>query len=372
MGQGDSMLQYATLSTGTDYTIIANNIYPNASYKLNGAEQTMNSGTQYSGELSNNSLYLLYCHGGSTWFSQCKLKLYYFKLTVGGTLVCDFIPCKNASGAVGLWDDVNSVFYQNAGTGSFTAGPEVSSAGSVLIDGTAYSVTGGRTLINGTGYAISKGRTLIGGTGYDITFDAGATDTPLSDFTPGSIVKLNESGSAVEFYVAKHDYESGLNGAGRTLLVRKECHSAMAFGSTSAYYNSKIRTWLNSTYKNLLDAGIQSAITPASGSMTIPCVYGGGSTEGVNISASVFTLSATELGKQPNSTSLEGSLLPIASTLDTESYWTRSPYSDYSSLVIYAVQSAWDAQPVNNSHPVRPCFTLPGTTRVDADNNVIV
>ena len=111
------------------------------------------------------------------------VKLYSARIYSSGNLVRDFIPCKNASGAVGLWDDANSVFYQNAGTGSFTAGPEISSAGSVLIGGTAYSVTGGRTLINGTGYAVSKGRTLIDGTGYDIAF--GAAGTPLSDFTPG-------------------------------------------------------------------------------------------------------------------------------------------------------------------------------------------
>lgn len=36
-----------------------------------------------------------------------------------------------------------------------------------------------------------------------------------------STVKLKENGTLVEFYVAKHDYESGLNGSGRTLIVRK-------------------------------------------------------------------------------------------------------------------------------------------------------
>lgn len=40
----------------------------------------------------------------------------------------------------------------------------------ILVDGTAYEITGGRTLIDGTGYDIKKGRTLIDGTGYDILF----------------------------------------------------------------------------------------------------------------------------------------------------------------------------------------------------------
>ena len=97
-------------------------------------------------------------------------KLYYVKLYSGTTLVRDFIPCEDSTGVVGLWDNVTSTFYQNAGTGSFTAGPEASTGGShlVLIDGTAYNILGGRTLIGGTGYAVSKGRTLVDGTGYDI------------------------------------------------------------------------------------------------------------------------------------------------------------------------------------------------------------
>lgn len=52
------------------------------------------------------------------------LKLYSCQIYDNGTLVRDFIPCKNTGGAVGLWDDVNSVLYVNAGTGTFTAGPE--------------------------------------------------------------------------------------------------------------------------------------------------------------------------------------------------------------------------------------------------------
>ena len=52
-------------------------------------------------------------------------KLYACQLYDNGALVRDFVPCKNASGAVGLYDTVGRQFYANAGTGSFTAGPEV-------------------------------------------------------------------------------------------------------------------------------------------------------------------------------------------------------------------------------------------------------
>lgn len=49
-------------------------------------------------------------------------RVYWFKIFNNGTLVRDFIPCKNESGAVGLWDDVEGKFYGNSGTGTFTAG----------------------------------------------------------------------------------------------------------------------------------------------------------------------------------------------------------------------------------------------------------
>lgn len=52
-------------------------------------------------------------------------KIYYVRLLSNGQAVRDFVPCKNASGAVGLYDTVGGQFYANAGTGTFTAGPEV-------------------------------------------------------------------------------------------------------------------------------------------------------------------------------------------------------------------------------------------------------
>lgn len=51
--------------------------------------------------------------------------LYSFQISNNGTLVRDFAPCKNPSGAVGLYDMVGRTFYGNAGTGTFTAGSTV-------------------------------------------------------------------------------------------------------------------------------------------------------------------------------------------------------------------------------------------------------
>lgn len=101
-------------------------------------------------------------------YGACKLRS--CKIYNNGMLVRDFIPCKNPSGIIGLWDDVNSVFYQNAGTGTFISGPEVKGTNKALIDGTGYDVNAGKCLVSGTAYAVKKGRTLIDGTAYEINF----------------------------------------------------------------------------------------------------------------------------------------------------------------------------------------------------------
>ena len=97
------------------------------------------------------------------------MKLYACQIYDNGTLIRDYIPCQTTSGEVGLWDDVNSVFYQNAGSGIFNAG-ELSKAQKVIINGIGYSATKVTMLIDGTERKAKKGRVLIDGTAYDVLF----------------------------------------------------------------------------------------------------------------------------------------------------------------------------------------------------------
>ena len=48
------------------------------------------------------------------------LKIRYFKIKQGNTIIRNFTPCKNPSGEVGLYDYVTKSFYGNAGGGQFT------------------------------------------------------------------------------------------------------------------------------------------------------------------------------------------------------------------------------------------------------------
>ena len=51
--------------------------------------------------------------------------VYSCRLFDNGVLVRDLVPCKNHSGSIGMYDVVGGLFYGNAGTGEFTAGPEL-------------------------------------------------------------------------------------------------------------------------------------------------------------------------------------------------------------------------------------------------------
>ena len=65
---------------------------------------------------------LLAC-GGSSGVSGIAdaARIYSCKIYSGLTLIRQFVPCKNSSGEVGLYDEVNDVFYGNAGTGVLQA-----------------------------------------------------------------------------------------------------------------------------------------------------------------------------------------------------------------------------------------------------------
>lgn len=80
-----------------------------------------------------NPLILCALYNASTVGVNTSIMLYACKIYDNGTLVRDYVPCKNANGVVGLYDFVNKKFYANAGSGAFAAGAESkSSANSVV------------------------------------------------------------------------------------------------------------------------------------------------------------------------------------------------------------------------------------------------
>ena len=90
---------------------------------------TTTNGTEYSHTYANftcpGPLYLFALNNNGSLFGGGSLSLYSCQIYDNEALVRDFIPCTDPSGAAGLYDRVGNQFYGNAGSGSFTAGPEV-------------------------------------------------------------------------------------------------------------------------------------------------------------------------------------------------------------------------------------------------------
>lgn len=202
--------------------------------------------------------------------------------------------------------------------------------------------------------------------------------TTLGNKSVGSIVKLKENGVLVDFYVAKHDYENGLNGSGRTLVVRKDCYDTRQWhtSNVNAYATSAIDTWLNNTYKNLLDADIRGVI----GTTKIKYTPGNGNTTVGTLERAIFLLSVTELGKTASYANTEGTALSIASSLQIAYLngsavvqWTRSPYTNNaSSACVLNTNGDVSYNSCSYTRGSRPAFTLPSTLSVSDDGSVSV
>lgn len=251
------------------------------------------TGTANTFQLTNN-LYLMAVNQADAAIQNAKLKLYSAKVYDNGTLVRDFIPCKNASGTIGLWDNVNSVFYANAGKGTFSTGTKHKT----LIDGTGYEIKSGRVLIAGTGYDIKKGRTLIGGTGYDISFDM-----PVGELPVGTNVYMNVDGSRREFIIVQQGnpnpaiYDASCDG---TWVLQKNVYSNVEWmhsGNSNyfQYYDkSTALSHLNNKVLKTFDPAIQNLIKK----VKIPCLISGWSDiryGADGLLTSLFQLSATEV-----------------------------------------------------------------------------
>ena len=200
--------------------------------------------------------------------------------------------------------------------------------------------------------------------------------TSIGNLDEGAIITLNENASPVEFYVAKQDYESGLNGAGRAMLVRKDCYDNRVWdsGSVNAYASSDLDSWFNGTYKNMLDADIRSLI----GTTKIRYTPGNGNWTVGTLERAVFALSATELGQSASWFNVEGSALPIANTLkvaylngSANTQWTRSPSTSNTGGAVFLKSNGNFS---NNSCSIslgsRPAFTLPATVKL-SDSQII-
>lgn len=226
----------------------------------------------------------------------------------------------------------------------------------------------------------------------------------LSSLPEGTIIKINENGSPVEFFIASHSYETGINGTGKTLLLRTTSYQNYRFGdypgSTPFGYcnnNGGIDGLLNDTLpgppgrepniENMYIGRFESKVIDL-----IPKTKFKWNNIGYGIRTSedyAFILSVREYGwtdrvgyeSIPN---LEDSALPNYEILRTIpsatgstaiSYWTRCAGSDGNAFYM-------SYRPSDNSidchyagsnfqYGVRPCFLIYSNAFVDSSTMLI-
>lgn len=202
----------------------------------------------------------------------------------------------------------------------------------------------------------------------------------LKDLAEGSVVKISENGTPVDFYVACHNYESAQNGAGRTLLVRKDVKENTEFDTKTGYRvypESGFAVWM-SDYSELLDESVRNAVSTTKIQVATALTEWTGFTVEYG-SYATFPLSVTELGYSSLNSPVEGSVLPTASILlavkmdgAAATQWTRSLWNGSGSIAsTYYVDKAgeigvkWGGQ--GEEHGARPCFTLPENALFDEE-----
>lgn len=125
---------YFGVKSGADYNVSSVTIAVNTPYTYNikrsgGKYTRILNGTSYSnGSISaraTTSVYL-FAIAEFTSLSYTKCKVKHFEYYVDNVLVRDLVPCFRKSDSVaGMYDLVNNTFYTNAGTGTFSVGPNV-------------------------------------------------------------------------------------------------------------------------------------------------------------------------------------------------------------------------------------------------------
>ena len=268
-----------------------------------------------------------------------------------------------------------------------------SDGSSKVVTNYTYSPTGALT-VDDTSVTVSY--TDLGVTVSATQAISVSAGTPISSLAVGSIVKVNENGSPVNYMIVQQGnpdisaYDASCDG---TWLLRQDCAENRQWNSTNnnAYANSTIHSYLNNTWINEYDSGTQGIIKQ----VKIPYVNGAGDSpiaSGVNgLSCKIFLLSGYEVGFRQNdnehfpqdSVKLSYFEAGTGSSANNKRianlsggavlWWLRSPRAD-STIAVWHVSNSGNSGSDSCTRlcGIRPCFIIPSTTPVDSDNNIII
>lgn len=226
---------------------------------------------------------------------------------------------------------------------------------------------------------------------------APSTGILASTLPVGSVVKLMEGGTAVEYLVVNQGIPSNSNlydaSCDGTWLLRKDIHSERQWNSSNVndYANSTINTRLNGDFFNSFGSVEQAAIKQ----VKIPYRAGYGSDgsdqSGANgLLCKIFLLGGYEVGFTTSDNPYfpaDGAKLSYfeagtdSSALNKRianlngsaaDWWLRSPDTNYTNLVCgVSSNGSYNGSSAFNLGGVRPALILPSTTLVDSNGMVI-
>lgn len=213
-------------------------------------------------------------------------------------------------------------------------------------------------------------------------------------------VYLMEGSTKVEFYALCHNYESGLNGKGRTLFCR-ESPTTSGTHTTSAKENYRVDsnnedTWYKNTYVNKFSDQVRRLIgtTKYAGQYAYYFTGTVGNPSGTKLNShtyesSFFPISVAEVGESGYSdgSALSSAAISRISSIQTRygsGIWTRSPSKtitydrtvgpqnyNYANSIYVDSASGSSVTTAEGTYGSRygylPCFTLPETLYIDKD-----
>lgn len=219
--------------------------------------------------------------------------------------------------------------------------------------------------------------------------------TRINTLAEGTVIQIYENNVLVPFIIGKHNYESGLNGANRTILVRQTAHSNRQYNANvsannaSIYFDSDLANWLDTEYIMLFSADLRTKIGKTKFKYTNDYRNESSSSNTSIMEASSFLLSIVEtcpynkwyrdmeVDNNAHVNRGEGSEFAIASQLSTlRNVWTRTPhnYTHAGTGYCIGIDNSGDATYFfrsNESHGVRPCFTIPGDSTINGEGVLI-
>lgn len=187
----------------------------------------------------------------------------------------------------------------------------------------------------------------------------------IKDIAEGTTINVLESGTLTPFVVAKHNYESGLNGNGKHLLIRtKLLADKRSFSGYNWSTETNVRPWLSSTYAGRLDASFKTHIA------TVSYYYRGYTMQKTLTGQQYFILSRYDSLPQATINTLYASLGTTAFiTRDTydedpsnsdndDDYYGYGYFSKYGSTTYYNTSESR-----SRGSNILPCFCVDNTAQ---------